>query len=465
MAQSFFFYDLETSGLDPKCQRIMQFAGQRTDLDFNPVGEPLNLLIKLTPEVLPEPMAVIVTGITPQATVEQGMTEREAVKRIMEEAFIPDTIVIGFNNISFDDEYIRYTAYRNFWDPYEWAYADGRSRWDLLDASRLVRALRPQGIEWPNNPDGSPMNTLVGLTTSNNLPHMKAHDALSDVEATIAVAKLLRDKQPRMFQYLFDNRGKDAADKIITPARPDPFVYAAGHLGKANFFTSVVVPVGYGDNKKVIVYDLRHDPTPYLSMTVSELRVVRYAKWEDRKKPGYRPLPASEIKLNECPAVAPLSTLGEADATRIGLNHAIIERHLEILQSSDLPAKLKDVFTRSEAFPKADDVDAALYDGFFGPSDKTEMIKIRRASANDLATMQPRFTDPRLPELFLRYKGRNDSVLSSDDRAEWSSYIAKRRAKDDPKFTLTLDKLASHASSKEKDLITKLKQWKVLISS
>jgi len=465
MAQTYFFYDLETSGLDPKSQRIMQFAGQRTDLDFNPIGEPLNLLIKLTPEVLPEPMAVIVTGITPQATVEQGITERDAVKRIMEEAFTPDTIVIGFNNISFDDEYIRYTAYRNFWDPYEWAYADGRSRWDLLDVARLVRALRPQGIEWPTNPDGSAMNTLVGLAAANNLLHLKAHDALSDVEATIAVARLLRDKQPKMFQYLFDNRSKEAVARLVTPARPDPFVYAAGGLGKANNFTSVVVPVGYGDNKKVIVYDLRQDPTPYLAMSVAELRAVRFAKWEDRQKAGFRPLPASEIKLNECPAVAPLSTLRDDDAARIGLDHATIRRHLELLQSSDLSAKLKDVFTRSDAFPKADDVDAALYDGFFGPSDKTEMIKIRRASSGDLAKMQPRFTDPRLPELFIRYKGRNDSEMSTDEQTEWGSYVAARRAKDDSKFTQALDKLDAHASSKEKDLIAKLKQWKVLISS
>ncbi|HSX37189.1 MAG TPA: exodeoxyribonuclease I, partial [Patescibacteria group bacterium] len=196
MAASFFFYDLETSGFNPREARVMQFAGQRTDMELNPVGEPVNVLIKLPPDVLPDPDAVLVTGITPQQTIADGLTEAEFLKYFYEEVVKPDTIFLGFNSIRFDDEFMRYLHYRNFYDAYEWQWQDGCSRWDLLDVVRATRALKPEGIEWPFAPDGKPANRLEYLTKVNKLDHYKAHDAMSDVHATIAMAKLVRTKQP-----------------------------------------------------------------------------------------------------------------------------------------------------------------------------------------------------------------------------------------------------------------------------
>ena len=193
MAQSFFFYDLETTGFDPKSSRIMQFAGQRTDMELQPIGEPVNVMIRLTPDVLPSPDAILVTGITPQQTLVDGLTEAEFLKLFVTEVATPGTIFTGFNSIRFDDEFVRYLHWRNFYDPYEWHWANNCSRWDVLDVVRMTRALRPDGIEWPFAPDGKPANRLEYLTKVNNLDHYKAHDALSDVHATIAVARLIRD--------------------------------------------------------------------------------------------------------------------------------------------------------------------------------------------------------------------------------------------------------------------------------
>src|SRR3954451_6528569 len=120
MAASFFFYDLETSGFDPRSARIMQFAGQRTDMDLKPIGEPVNVLIKLTPDVVPSPDAILITGITPQQTLADGLTEAEFMKLFYDEAVRPDTVFVGFNNIRFDDEFMRFMHYRNFYDAYEW---------------------------------------------------------------------------------------------------------------------------------------------------------------------------------------------------------------------------------------------------------------------------------------------------------------------------------------------------------
>ena len=121
MPQTFFFYDLETSGLNPRQDRIMQFAGQRTTLDFEPIGEPYNILVKLNDDTLPSPDALMVTGITPQQTQAEGYTEAEFARILVNEVFTEDTIVVGFNNIRFDDEFIRALFWRTFNDPYEWA--------------------------------------------------------------------------------------------------------------------------------------------------------------------------------------------------------------------------------------------------------------------------------------------------------------------------------------------------------
>jgi exodeoxyribonuclease-1 len=462
--QTFFFYDLETSGLDPRKHRIMQFAGQRTNMNLEPIGEPLNFLVKLSPEVLPDPGAIVITGITPQETLEQGVTEREAVDRIMNEAFTPDTITVGFNNIRFDDEFIRYSAYRNFWDPYEWAYADGRSRWDMLDVARLVRALRPEGITWPVDDNGDSINRLELLASANDVIHLKAHDALSDVEALIAITKLIRDKQPRMYQYLLDGRSKEAVGRLINPARPEPFIYSSGRYGKSHDFTTVALPVDYGDNNKIIVYDLRYDPTPYIEMSPQQLRELRFAKREERQKPGFLPLPAKELTPNKCPAVAPLATLRPEDAKRLGIDTAQIQHNLAIFQKSDLSAKLQEVFVSKDSYPKTADVDAALYDGFVkAQGDKSAMLQIRRAQIPDLATLRPNFIDSRLPELFIRYKGRNaPETLSASEKSHWESYVAERRASDEAGFDKALATYSERATPSELELLDKLSSWKPL---
>ncbi len=205
---TFFFYDLETSGINPREARIMQFAGQRTDMELNPIGEPVDVLIKLTPDVLPDPDAILLTGITPQQTLQDGLTEAEFLRLFTDEVATPGTIFAGFNSVRFDDEFMRFLHYRNFYDPYQWQWQDQRSRWDVLDVVRMTRALRPSGIEWPFAADGKPTVRLEYLTKFNKLDHENAHTALADVNATIAVAKLIRDKQPKLFEYLLSMRDK-----------------------------------------------------------------------------------------------------------------------------------------------------------------------------------------------------------------------------------------------------------------
>jgi exodeoxyribonuclease-1 len=462
--QTFFFYDLETSGLDPRRQRIMQFAGIRTDMDLRPIGAPVNLLVRLTDEVLPDAMAILTTGIKPQDTLQAGLTEAAFLKRLMDEVCTPGTIMTGFNSVRFDDEYMRHTLFRNFYDPYEWTWSDGRSRWDLLDVVRLTRALRPEGIEWPFDDKGNPTNRLELITKANGITHTAAHDALSDVEALIDVSRLIKQHQPKLFEFLLGLRNKREVAKLVDLDDPKPFVYTSGRYPKENLHTTLALPLTNGANPgSVVVYDLRYDPELYAGLSVDELKAKRFAKWADRQTEGFLPLPAKELAPNKCPAIAPPSVLNAAVEERIHLTRTTAMAHLAKLKHTGLADKLREVFRRDKDFPAAIDVDASLYDGFVGDGDKRLITDVRRRDANSLADFHPEFKDPRLPKLLLRYKARNfPASLSADEQAQWQEYRHERLAADRASFDQQLLEAAIRVAPDDlakQELLESLNAW------
>ncbi len=412
MEQNFFFYDLETSGLSPRTDRIMQFAGQRTNMDLEPIDEPVNLLIKLANDTLPSPGAIMVTGITPQSTQLDGLTEAEFCKYVIEEIFTPGTITCGYNSVRFDDEHMRHCFWRNFRDPYEWQWKDGRSRWDMLDVIRMTRALRPDGINWPVTPEGKATNRLELITKENGISHENAHDALADVNALIDVTRLIRDKQPQLYDWLFKMRDKKAIQKLINLENPVPFVYSCGQYSSAYEKTSVAYPIAPAKNGNVLVFDLRRN--------VDELLA--------EEEPKFYPT-VKELKYNHCPAVAPLGVLSQADGwNRIGLDQKTVEKNLKaLLTHPDFIERMRSENEARAEFPPAPDSESALYDGFLDTTDKTKCLAVARATANDLADFHPDFNDPRLPDLLLHYKARNfENSLSESEHAAWEKYRVER---------------------------------------
>lgn len=458
---TFFFYDLETSGFDPKRQRIMQFAGQRTDLDLNPIGEPINILVRLGDDVLPDPGAVMITGITPQKTHEEGYSEAEFLQLLHDQVFTPGTIILGFNSVRFDDEFMRYTLYRNFYDPYEWQWQDERSRWDMLDVVRMTRALRPEGIIWPTDAEGNPTNRLELLTAHNGLDHANAHDALSDVVALIAVAKLIKQKQPKLFDYLLEQRNKKKVAGLVSLDDPQPFVYTSGRYSKDFLHTTVAFPLAPGSTAgSTIVYDLRHDPDAWKDKDIKELKDIRFAPYEARKAEGFMSLPAKELAYNKCPAVAPLGVLDLAAQDRIQIDLATIEKNMSKLRRSGLADKLREVFARDGQFAKAADVDAQLYHGFINERDKPKMSAVRAADAQAIADFHPDFSDERLHQLLLRYKARNHpQSLSSDERLAWEAYRAERLKAGLPRFMQELQRYSQTAGDEQQFLLQELQLW------
>ena len=462
MAQTFFFYDLETSGLNPRQDRIMQFAGQRTDMNLEPIGEPYNMLVTLNDDTLPSPDALMVTGITPQKTVEEGYTEAQFARMLSEEVFTPDTIAVGFNNIRFDDEFIRHLLWRNFHDPYEWSWKDGRSRWDLLDVVRLTRALRPEGINWPLDAKGEPSNRLELITGANGIAHENAHDALADVTALIAVTKLIKQKQPQLYDYLLKMRDKKVVQQLVNVDDKKPFVYASGRYDKEFAKTTVAFPLTTSRNGGVVVYDLRYDPTPFVGLSEEKLAAKIFASWEERQAENFVKLPVKELQYNRCPAAAPLGVLEQGDGwQKISLDLKTVQKHQNILlDNPDFAEKLRTIFENKPAFKKMPDPEAQLYDGFLNDRDRLRVEAVRNADERELADFHPDFQDERLVPLLLHYKARNfPRSLSEDDLAQWEVWRTQHLQAQLPGFMASLQRLAPTATDEQQFILQELQLW------
>lgn len=456
MAKTFFFYDLETSGLSAREDRIMQFAGIRTDMDLQPLGEPYNVLVRLNDDTLPAPEALMVTHITPQQTVTDGYSEAEFAKILIDEVFTEDTIAVGFNSIRFDDEFVRHLLWRTFYDPYEWSWKDGRSRWDLLDVVRMTRALRPEGIEWPVTEDGAATNRLELLTKLNGIDHLKAHDALSDVEALIAVTALIKQKQPQLYGYLLEMRDKNKVKQLVNLDDKKPFVYTSGRYDAEFDKTTVAFPLTSGKNGNVMVYDLRYDPTPFIGLDSKELAKKVFATREERQKDGFTKLPVKELQYNRAPAVAPLGVLQQSDGwNRIKLTPEIIEKHKAILLGAPHFAEnIRSIFEGKADFKKAIDPEAQLYDGFVDARDKLRIETVRNADVRTLADFQPTFSDERLSPLLLHYKARNfPASLSENESRAWEEWRSGRIGRQLPQFMASLHRLAATEADDNKQFI------------
>ena len=463
MAKTFFFYDLETSGLNAREDRIMQFAGRRTSMDLTPIGESYNMLVALSDDTLPNPDALMVTGITPQKTVDEGYSEAQFARILNDEIFTPDTIVVGFNNVRFDDEFIRHLLWRNFYDPYEWCWKDGRSRWDMLDVVRMTRALRSEGISWPLDDAGEPTNRLELITRENGIAHKNAHDAMSDVDALIDVTKLIRNKQPQLFEYLLKMRDKKEVVKLVNVDDKKPFVYSSGRYDKEFAKTTVALPLVAGRNGNVVVYDLRYDPTPFIDLSESELAHKVYASWQERQAEDFVKLPAKELQPNRCPAVAPLGVLAHGGGwAKISLDAETIAKHQKnLLAHPEFAEKLRTIFENKPEFTRSPDPEAQLYDGFLNDRDRLRAEAVRNASERELADFHPNFADKRLPGLLLHYKARNfPKTLSDDERAMWQTWRAARVQAQLPKYMAALQRLAVGVLDPDKEFIVQeLQLW------
>lgn len=441
-ATTLFWHDYETTGADARRDRIAQFAGIRTDLELNLVGEPVMVFCKPAPDVLPHPDACLITGITPQQMEREGLIEAEFAAIVQDELGAPGTCGVGYNSLRFDDEFTRHLLYRNFHDPYEREWKDGNSRWDLIDLVRMCQALRPGGIEWPLREDGTPSFRLEDLARANGLGHARAHDALSDVEATLALGRLVRERQRKLFDYYFALRRKQRAFELLDVAHMTPVVHVSSRYPASRGCLAVVAPLAmHATNANgVIVFDLDADPAPLIELDAEAIAERVFARREDLPEDVER-IPLKLVHANRSPALAPLSVLKPVDTARIHLDVDRALGHLEQLRRAEgLGAKLQRVFATGAPSDGTPDPELALYTGFLPDADRRLLREVRGSTPEQLATSTPRFRDPRYAELLFRYRARNwPQSLSNDEEARWSRFVEARLTRETALTTLTLE--------------------------
>lgn len=434
MPETFYWHDYETFGADPSRDRPVQFAGLRTDQDLNPVGEPLVLFARPADDFLPQPQACLVTGISPQLALDKGVPESEFIAAIHHELAHPGTCGVGYNSLRFDDEVTRYTLYRNFYEPYGREWQNGNSRWDLIDLVRTAYALRPDGIQWPLREDGLASFRLEDLTAANGIAHEAAHDALSDVHATIAIARLVRERQPRLYDYVLRHRDKRSVQALLDVERMKPVLHVSGMFGARHHNIALIVPLALHpvNRNEVICYDLSADPAPLMELAPQQLGELLFSRTADlpdgTERPGIK-----SVHINRCPVLVTAKMADPATAERLGISGQRCREHLAALRNyrdqdaKSFLQKVQAIFTGRQ-FEPVTDPDRMLYSGgFFSGHDKKAMEAVRSSSPDELATSSFPFEDSRLPEMLFRYRARNfPGSLSPEERAQWEEYRFQR---------------------------------------
>jgi exodeoxyribonuclease-1 len=430
---TFLWHDYETFGATPRSDRPAQFAAIRTDAELNEIGDPIMLYCRPASDYLPDPQACLITGILPQQCLEWGVPEHQFAATIRDAFSQPGTIGVGYNTIRFDDEVTRFLFWRNLIDPYAREWQNNCGRWDLLDVVRMTYALRPEGIEWPLRADGKPSFRLEELTRANGLAHESAHDALSDVRATIALARLIRQKQPRLFDFCLELRRKErvAAEMglHLEPAQRQPFLHVSGMFPAERGCIALVWPLCQHPTNKneVLVWDCRYDPSELFALDADAIRLRLFTRASELPE-GVTRLPVKSVHLNKSPMlVANLKTLRAELASRWELDLELGRLHAQRAAGGpDMTAVWAQVFGRSDA-NGAVDVDEDLYGGFVSSGDRRKLEALRADAPAALASARPSFEDERLAELLFRYRARNFPETLSDSEAQrWEEHRAAR---------------------------------------
>ena len=476
---TFLWHDYETFGIQPRKDRPAQFAAIRTDAELNEISDPLVLYCQPSPDYLPDPQSCLITGITPQLCLERGLPEYRFAAEI-EQAFLqPNTIGVGYNSIRFDDEFTRFLFWRNLIDPYAREWQNNCGRWDLLDVVRTTYALRPQGMVWPQHEDGRQSFRLEDLAAANGLLHESSHDALSDVRATIALARLIRQCQPRLFDFCFGLRKKDRVEQEVglqlKPELRRPFLHVSGMFSSERGCMALMLPLAQHPTNKneVIAWDLSSDPSELLTLDADEIRMRMFTKTDELPQ-GVARLPIKNIHLNRSPIViSDLRTLSPAMAERWGLDVGAAEKFAE--QATTMPAltaKMATVWREvyHQAQGEAPDVDEDLYGGFVGNQDRRQLNRLRTLAPQALAAARTGFEDARLDELLFRYRARNfPETLTADEAEQWREHCTARFGDDGacPLKALLQDieRLSKTADEKGKAVLQVLREYALELGS
>ena len=427
--KTFYWYDYETFGISPRIDRISQFAGIRTDENLNILDEHM-FYCKPTHDCLPAPEACAVTGISPQLCEQKGMIEHAFVKKIHTEFSTPNTCIVGYNSIRFDDEFTRHALYRNFIDPYAWHWKNGNTRWDILDVVRLCYALKKDAsLEWVYDENGKPIFKLDQLSLANGIEHANAHDALADVRATIAIAKIIKKSQPQLFDYAFSLREKKTVERKIQLF--EPMLHTSGMYPAEKSCTRLAVALAYHPeyNDRAIVFNLDQDPGLLLELEVEELKALMFTKQSELPK-GVERLQIKDLVFNKSPMFVPnVYKLEPKIIEQLQIDMETCLGRLSFIKDNQkaIGKIVQDLYKNDQERIKTTDVDQTLYDGFMDNGDKRIGDQIQTLSVDALKDFHPKFKDDKLSILLMHFKARNyPEALSEDEAEDWFETVQGR---------------------------------------
>ena len=484
-SHTFLWHDYETFGLNPRRERPAQFAGIRTDAELNVIGEPVMLYCQPANDYLPDAESCLLTGITPQLCLQRGVPEHEFAAKIEALLAEPGTIGVGYNSIRFDDEVTRHLFWRNLIDPYAREWQNDCGRWDIQDVVRMAYALRPDGIQWPTKPDDRKPNDptatrpsfkLEDLARANGLLHEAAHDALSDVRATIALARLIRTAQPKLFEFCLGLHKKDrVAAELGLPASAQtaqPFLHVSGMFPPERGCLAIMWPLATHPSNKneLLAWDLAYDPSELALLDVDTLRLRLFTKTSDLPE-GVQRLPIKSVHLNKSPMVVrKLKTLTGEMAAKWGIDiDAALANAEKARVLPDMSAIWPELFNRPNM--PTPDVDEDLYGGFVGNADRRRLNQLRALPPAELAVSRVGFDDDRLAELLFRYRARNFfETLTPEEAERWEAHRAARLldgeggARNLDALLAQLDVLSETADEKAQSVLEALSDYAELIS-
>ncbi len=417
--KTFLFYDIETSGLNPAFDQILTFAAIRTDSRLREMDR-TSIVISLRSDVVPSPGAFVTHRLTPE-DLKDGLCEYQGVARVHRLLNVPDTISIGYNSLGFDDEFLRFAFYRNLLDPYTHQYANGCSRMDLLPVAALYRIFKPDGIDWPAI-DDKPSMRLELISEKNNLVQSgRAHDAMTDVEATLALARRLSDQKP-MWNYcldFFDKKNDQARVEAVDEVFQSIF-------GRHRLCIMVSVSFGSDVMYMAPVLSLGHS-TPYANQSLW-LRLDREPVLPFEPDSDDRPFVIRK-RYGESRIVLP--PLDRFWRRLTPSQQQACEKNLAMVKENQDEFQKLVVHHRAFEYPFVPDLDldAALYqDGFFTGAEKKEMAQFHRAVGKEKMAVCETLVSPRVKGLAQRIMVRNFLEQASPGvRARHDRYMEKVR--------------------------------------
>ncbi len=436
------WHDYETFGIDPARDRPVQFAAIRTNEALEEIEAPIELWCRPPNDYLPQPDACMVTGISPFDALERGEAEADFIRQINDQLARPNTCTVGYNSIRFDDEVTRHTLYRNLRDPYAREWQGGNSRWDILDLLRACRALRPEGIQWTDDENGKPSFRLEKLTAANGIAHTDAHDAVADVRATIAMARLIKQAQPKLYDYAWKLRRKDAARDQLNLESYLPVLHVSGMYPAERLCTAMVMPIAEHPTNKnsVLVYDLGVSPELFLQLDEAQLAERLFTPQKTLGEDVAR-LPVKQVHINKCPMLAPMGTLSEAAKQGTQIDPDIGQQHREIiLRNPQFRSRIRAAFSNRE-FDAITNPDLMLYSGgFISRNDRTQLEELLAMPSAELGDYNFPFEDKRLTEMVFRYRARNwPETLSEEEQQQWDEHREQALMADNDDRSLNMD--------------------------